>query len=154
MEGPGSRSFERAGIGFFHRRVVGDDMDLAIAGAEKRTENPAHEADDDRAEEGVPESLDMKRWNDLRDQQEEQGIDHKNEKSHRDNNERQAEQEQHRADNGIDDAEKQGSPEKGSHRFAFEPGDKLRGHIDRNRRHEPANEECSHVPILFQWKLF
>jgi hypothetical protein len=50
----------QAGFRFFDRRMVSDCVDTPIAGSEKQAEKPAGEADDDRAEEGAPETIDLK----------------------------------------------------------------------------------------------
>ena len=63
--------------------MVGQDMDAAVAPAEKRAQYPRHNPNHDRAPECAPKIIDVKAGHNVRDEPEQQTVDDENKKSER-----------------------------------------------------------------------
>src|SRR4051812_12939702 len=93
--------------------MVSDQVDPAVARVENGAQPPVYERDDERGEEGLPESgYRPKRLHQAIDEPEEQRVHNEDEKPERDDDERQAEQHQHRPNEGIHETQQQRHEEK------------------------------------------
>ena len=98
--------------------MVGHRIDMAITGAEEAAQDPTDQPDNDPGKESRPEAGYMEPRNHLGDKEDEQGIDHQDEETHGDNDERETQQEEHRPHQGIDDPQKKGGSQQCTVRIA------------------------------------
>src|SRR5579863_8756453 len=77
----------------------------------RRPQEPVHHdarhAEDERAAQGGPETVHRESLDEVADKQKQDGIDNQNAYAHRQYDERQSEQEQHRLEEGVEQAEEQ-----------------------------------------------
>lgn len=118
---------------------MGDGVDFAITGSEEGAQDPTYEANDNRPEEGAPESIYGKRGNDLGDEHQQQGIDHQNEKSHRHDDKRHAQEQQDGSHESVNDPQEKRGPKKSSGTGAVDAWNNFLGGEHRDSRHQPAD---------------
>lgn len=121
---------------------------MTIAGAEEAAQQPTDQPNDNPGKESTPESRDMKAMNHRGDKEEHQRIDDQNEKSHRHDDERQAEQKEDWTNKRVDDAKQECGCKKRPRGVVGNSRDERRCPHDSQSRNEPTNEKFLHDPIL------
>lgn len=106
--------------------MVGQGVNTTIASAEKRTQYPAHEADQDRAPEGASETVDMETMHELIHQEEHEGVHHKYENPEGENNEGRHQEKQDGTEERVEDAEEQRCADQGGGAIITNPADDRR----------------------------
>jgi hypothetical protein len=129
-------------------RVMRQYMYAAVAAAEKRAEQPAHERDNDGPPERAAKAVDVETGHDTRHDEQHQAVYDENEKTKRQQNQRRAQQQQHRPHKSVQDPEqKRGGDERrdGIVSYAVQ---KRRGNHHRNGGRGPAKNEVPHTVKL------
>ena len=113
-------------------------MNLPIAAAEKRAQNPAHEANQNCAPKGAAEVIDVKAVHEILHEKKHQAIYDEDEKPEREHNQRRHEQEQNRPQESVQDSEEQGRAHERAEAVVTDALDHSRGDHHRDRRNRPA----------------
>jgi len=115
---------------------MGERMHPAIAASEKGAQDPAHDADQDRAPESAPETVDMEAMHELVDEEKHESVDDKDENAKSENNQRSHEQEQ----NGTEESIKDSKEERGANERC---GAIVANATDQGRRdHHSHGRDC------------
>ena len=133
--------------------MVREHMDTAVASSEECAEQPAHNRDNDSAEKCPPETRNLKALHYLTHELQHQRIDDQNEHAQCDENQWQAQQEQHRPNKSVDDAEQKRRAQKTAQTGAIINAHNRCGDENCKRRHNPAENEMSHAKKLFEFLI-
>jgi hypothetical protein len=125
-----------------------ENVYASVASTKECAQNPADDADDNRAPERAPKTIHVESHHDARDHQKHEAIHDQDEKPQGHQNKRYAEDQQNRADKRVEDPEqKRGAYQGGDGVITNTVNDRRRDH-DGNRRCDPAENEMSHNPAF------
>ena len=121
---------------------------MAVAIAEEDAQHPTDQADHDPGKERGPEAGHVKSGDDLGNEEDQQGVDHEDEETHRHDDEGEAQEEQNRAHQGIDNPEEEGGSKQGPHGVVRDAGNEPSSSQNREGGDEPTEEKLFHNPSI------
>jgi hypothetical protein len=125
-----------------------ENVYTSVAPAKKCAQNPADDADDNRAPERAPKAIHMESHHDARDHQKHEAIHDQDEKAQGHQDKRHAEDQQNRADKCVEDPEQKRGANQGRDSVIANTVNYRRRDHDGNRRGDPAENKMSHNPAL------
>jgi len=128
--------------------MMSEDMHPPVTPAKKCAEQPAHDRNDDRAENCAPEPRNFETRNNLTHELQHQRVDDQNEDSERDKNQRKTEQQQNRTNKGIDNAKQKRCAQETPQAAAVIDAHDRRGDEYRECRHNPTENKMPHAQSL------
>jgi hypothetical protein len=123
---------------------MGERMHAAIASAKKGAQDPAYDADQNRAPKSAPETIHMKAMHELVDEQKHQSIDDKDENAKSENNQRSHEQEQNGTEECVKDSKKKRGANERRGAIITNAADQGRRDHDGHGRDCPSENKMSH----------
>lgn len=124
-------------------------MNGSVAGPEEATQDPTDQTDYDPGKESRPESRDMEAGDHLGDKEDQEGIDHQDEEAHRHDDEGEAQEEQNRPYQSIDDTKEESSPEKGAGSVIRDARNEPGGPQNRESGDKPSEQEFLHISSIW-----
>jgi type I restriction-modification system DNA methylase subunit len=133
---------------------MSERINVAVAPAKECAQQPADDANQDRAPESASETIDMKSMHKLIHDQEHEGVNHENENSKGEDDQGRREQEQDRAQESVQDSEQEGRTEERADAVVANPADHSGRDHDRHGRDGPSKNKMPHRSIKLAGAVF
>ena len=121
--------------------MMGQYVHASIASAEERTQDPADDADHDRAPECAPEAVHMKSQNDSVHQKQQEPVQNQNKQAQGNENDRRAEDQQERPNKCVENTEQEGGADERGNGVVMDSADNRGGDHHCNRCDSPSKNE-------------